>query len=42
MVLKDPMHWDSWHWSTLAQAQVQDVSDGLNPMFKLATGEKAF
>jgi len=40
MVLKDPKQWDSWHCSILAQAQAQDVSNVLNPSFKLATGEK--
>jgi len=40
VVLKDPKQWDSWHWSTLAQAQAQDVSNVLNLMFWPATGEQ--
>jgi len=40
MVLKDPKQWESWHHSTVAQAQAQDISDVLNPSFKPATGEK--
>ena len=40
MVLKDLKQWDSWHCSTVAQAQAQDVSDALDPLFKPVPAEK--
>ncbi len=40
VVLKDLKQWDSWHCSTVAQAQAQDVSDVLDPLFKPAPAEK--
>ena len=40
IVLKDLKQWDSWHCSTVAQAQAQDVSDVLDPAFQPATWEE--
>jgi len=40
VVLKDLREWDSWHCSTVAQAQAQDVSDVLDPVFKPLPAEK--
>jgi len=38
--LKDLRQWDSWHHSTVAQAQAQDVSDVLDQLFKPLPAEK--
>ncbi len=40
MVFKDLKQWDSKHHSTVAQAQAQDVSDVLDPIFKPVLVEK--
>jgi len=40
VVLKDLKQWNSWHHSTVAQAQAQDVSDVLDTLFKPLPAEK--
>ncbi len=40
VVLKDLKQWDSWHWSTVAQASAQDVYYVLDPAYKPSPTDK--